>query len=146
MNIEFHTPALTMLSNICCYVLHFLSLTALFSLTFHQTFSSILSLYAHLYPPSIAPVPVMVSGIISQPNIQCVPFQRDPPANTADYQENILGRRLKVGNCYLLSSWADGRFWFCRSAWECPRFNWFLSVLSVSFFAFVSYTCYLQHP
>lgn len=55
-------------------------------------------------PPSIAPVPVMFSGIISQPNIQCVPLQRDPPANTADYQENILGRRLKVGNSYLLSS------------------------------------------
>lgn len=146
MNLEFHTPALTVLFNVLPLCIAFpLSNCSLFShfssnrLFYSKSLSSPL-------PPSIAPVPAMFSDIISQPNIRCVPFQRDTPANTADYQENILGRRLKVGNSYLLSSWADGRFWFCRSAWECPRFNWFLSVLSVCFFAFVSYMCYLQHP
>lgn len=47
------------------------------------------------------------------------PFQRDSPADTADYADDLIWRRLKVWNSYLLSSWANGHFWFCRFAWEC---------------------------
>lgn len=41
------------------------------------------------------------------------PFQRDSPADTADYTDNVIRRRLKVWNC-------SG---FCP-AWECFEFTW----------------------
>lgn len=31
-------------------------------------------------------------------DVTCVPFQRDPPADTADYADSLIWRRLKVGN------------------------------------------------
>lgn len=66
-------------------------------------------------------------------DVTCVPFQRDSPADKADYADNLIWRRLKVGNSYLLSSRANGHFWFCRSAWECFFFYWCLFVCLSAF-------------
>lgn len=48
--------------------------------------------------------------IITYKHVTCVPFQRGSPADTAD---DLIWRRAKVGISFLLSSWANARFWFC---------------------------------
>lgn len=77
-----------------------------------------------------------ILNITYKHDVTCVPFQRDSPAATADFADDVIRRRLKVGISYLLSSWANGHFWFCRSAWEC-FFNLIHVWLIVCLFAFL---------
>ena len=76
-------------------------------------------------------------GLTFKRDVTCVPFQRDSPADKADYADDIIWRRLKVGNSYLLSSWANGHFWFCRSAWECLIYLYMFVCLFVCSSAFL---------
>lgn len=96
-----------------------------------------MSCWWHAIPPG---------NITYKHDVTCVPFQRDSPAATADYADDLIWRRLKVGISYGL--WPLLVLPFLPENAFCSFYSrWCLTVCStVCFFASVSYMCFLQHP